>query len=640
MDPPKGGLISNMDKKYFIIDFDSTFIKTEGLDELAKITLEKDPQKDEKIKKIQEITSLGMEGKISYDKSLKQRIKLLTIDKEDIVRLSKKLSKKVSDSIRRNKQFFKKYQYQIYIISGGFKEYILPVVEKYHILENHVFANTFHFNNKDKVIGYDTKNPLSQKGGKIKVVKELNLKGEIFVIGDGYTDYQLKEIGIAQNFTAFIENAQRNSIIDKADEVAPTFDEFLYSHHLPASISYPKNRIKVALLENIDNEAVKKFEKEGYSVEYYERALSRDELLKKISQVKILGIRSRTELSQEILIRSHKLLTIGAFCIGTNQVDLKTATDLGIAVFNAPYSNTRSVVELILGEIIMLSRNIIPKNLKLHQGEWDKSSKDSHEIRGKTLGIVGYGNIGSQLSTLAETMGMNVFFYDIMEKLAFGNAKKCNSLKELLKKSDIVTVHVDGSPLNKNLIGNKEFNQMKPGVVFLNASRGFVVDIQALVKHIKLGRIKGAAIDVFPNEPRNSQKKFLNPLRNLPNVILTPHIGGSTIEAQKNIAVFVTEKIIDYINTGCTYLSVNLPNIQYPLFKNANRLLHIHKNVPGILSKINSILARNSINILGQYLKTNEEIGYVITDVNKRYDQKIMEELKLIPDTIRFRVLY
>jgi len=629
-----------MDKKFFIIDFDSTFIKTEGLDELAEICLKDDPKQIEKNENIKKITSLGMEGKISFSESLKRRLDILTINKKHLETLSSSLLKKVSDSIKRNKSFFNKFKDQIYVISGGFKDYVVPVVEKYHISPNHIFANSFIFNKDGKVIGYDKKNPLSHDHGKIKILKNLKLDGKIYCIGDGYTDYELKEFGIAQNFTAFIENVKRDSVVEKADKIAPNFDEFLYSNNLPTIISYPKNRLKTLLLENIDNDVVKTFEKEGYEVEYFKKALPQEVLIKKIKETSILGIRSQSQLTADVLMHANRLLTVGAFCIGTNQVDLPFASSRGISVFNAPYSNTRSVVELIIGEIIMLSRNIFPKNTKIHQGIWEKTSAGSHEIRGKTLGIIGYGNIGSQLSVLAETLGMNVIFFDEMEKLSLGNAKKCRTLKELLVKSDFISIHVDGRQSNRNLIGEKEFNAMKDGVIFLNASRGFIVDIPSLVKNLKSGKIRGAAIDVYPKEPKNNQEKFVSSLQNIDNVILTPHVGGSTEEAQKNIGLFVGQKIIDYVNTGDTTLSVNFPNIHLPSLHSSHRLLHIHKNVPGILANINNVLAKNNINIEGQFLKTNEEIGYAVTDVNKKYDKKVIQELKNIDNTIRFRVLY
>jgi D-3-phosphoglycerate dehydrogenase len=333
-------------------------------------------------------------------------------------------------------------------------------------------------------------------------------------------------------------------------------------------------------------------------------------------------------------------MAIGAFCIGTNQIDLIAATRKGIAVFNAPFSNTRSVVELALAEMILLVRKIADKSAKMHRGIWDKSADGSFEIRGKKLGLVGYGNIGTQLSVLAESLGMNVYYYDIDEKLALGNAIKCKSLKELLERVDVVSLHVDGREANTNLIGKREFEWMKEGVIFINLSRGHVVDIHALKDAITSGKVAGCAVDVFPHEPVSNQEEFISELRGLPNTLLTPHIGGSTLEAQENIGHFVPGKFMDYINTGSTSNSVNFPNLALPTLDNAHRLIHIHENVPGILARINQTLADHNINIVGQYLKTNEHIGYVITDIDKAYNKEVITELKEIEHTIKFRVLY
>ncbi len=627
-------------KKYFIIDFDSTFVKHEGLEELAALALKNNPDKEKILSEIKYLTTLGMEGKIPFDESLRKRIQTLHANKNHIEKLIKLLKRKISVSIQRNKRFFKEYKDTIYILSGGFKEFISPVVTSFGIDESHIFANTFVFDKKGNVLGFDTKNLLSQENGKAKLLKSLKLNGEVVVIGDGYTDYELKKSGLAKKFVAFTENVKRDVVVKNADIIAPTFDEFLFVNKLPMSLSYPKNRIKVLLLENIDNSAVTLFEKERYAIEYFEKSMSESELIQKLNDIHILCIRSRTNLTKNVLNAASKLMTIGAYCIGTNQIDLSAASEKGIAVFNAPYSNTRSVVELALGEIIMLMRNTFDKSTKLHQGIWDKSAKNSHEVRGKTLGIIGYGNIGSQLSILAEALGMKIFFYDTVEKLALGNAQKCTTLQELLKKSDIVTIHVDDNLQNRNLIGEKEFKMMRDGVIFLNLSRGFVVDMQALVKYVKSGKIKGCGVDVFPKEPKSKDEPFVSELQRLPNVILTPHVGGSTEEAQRNIAEFVSMKIIDYINSGNTYLCVNMPNLQLPVFINSHRLLHIHKNVPGMLAQITSTLSENNINITGQYLKTSDSIGYVITDINQKYDKKVLNVLKKIPNTIRFRVLY
>lgn len=404
--------------------------------------------------------------------------------------------------------------------------------------------------------------------------------------------------------------------------------------------SYPKNKIKTLILENINPEAQRLFEKDGYPVEIIGRALSEDELCEKIKDVHIIGIRSKTHITRKVLEHAERLWAVGAFCIGTNQIDLSACAEHGVIAFNAPFSNTRSVVELAIGEIIMLMRRIPLLNRDMHLGKWSKTAVNSHEVRGKKLGIVGYGNIGAQLSVLAENMGMQVYYYDLIEKLALGNATKVDSLQELLGMVDILTLHVDGRPENQQIFGQAEFEAMKPGAVFLNLSRGFVVDIEALIAALKSGHIRGASLDVYPEEPKSNAEPFISELVGMENVILSPHIGGSTQEAQFNIAQYVPARILDYINTGSTTGSVNFPNLQLPGQGKSHRLIHVHRNVPGILAKINHILAGHHINIDGQYLKTSEEIGYVITDIDRAYDEQLLDELRAIDDTIRFRVLY
>lgn len=626
--------------KYFIIDFDSTFIQTEGMEELAAVALENHPTKSEIVKKIAHLSSSGMEGKLTLTETLASRIKLFEADKTHIEKTSKILTKKVSKSVLKNKSFFKKYASQIYIISGGFKELVWPVVESFGILKDHVLTNSFLFDDKGKITGFDRENPLSKDGGKAEAVRALNLKGEILVLGDGITDYQIKELGAAHKFVAFTENIEREIVSRKADLIVPSFDEFLYSHKIKSSVSFPKSKIKVLLLENIDKSAVDYFKNEGFSVELLKTALDQDELIEKIKDVYILGVRSKTKVTKKVMDSAEHLMVIGAFSVGTDQVDLEAASEKGIAVFNAPYQNTRSVVELVIGDIIMLLRRVFEKSTKLHSGIWDKSVEKSFEVRGKKLGIVGYGNIGSQVSIIAEALGMQVYFYDPIPKLSLGNAVKMRSLDELLKKVDVITIHVDGSRRNSNLISDSEFKKMREGVIFINLSRGFIVDLNALAKNINSGKVAGAAIDVFPDEPKATGDKFYSELQGLPNIILTPHIGGNTMEAQAGIAEYVSYKLIDFINEGNTFLCVSLPSIQPQKLSNSHRLLHIHKNVPGILAKINGILAEENINILGQYLKTSENVGYVITDVNKSYNTDTLKKLKQIPDTIRFRVLY
>ena len=627
-------------KTHFIVDFDSTFIKVEAMEELAAISSKGKKNGQNVLAEIEKLTTAGMNGEMPFSKALESRLELLDTDKKDIEQLVKRLKRKISTSVSRNKKFFKENSESIYIVSGGFKEFIVPIVKDYGIPEKNVYANEFYFDKKGKVTGYDKDNILAKQGGKIKLLKRLRLEGDIYVIGDGYTDYELKKAGVAHKFYAFTENIEREKVLKNADHVTPSIDEFLFVNKLPMAISYPKNRIKVLLLEKIHKQAVKIFTEEGYRVETVSKSLTEEELAEKIEDVSILGIRSKTNVTKKVLENADKLIAIGAFCIGTKQIDHDTCTKKGIAVFNAPFSNTRSVVELTLGEIIVLIRKVYERSNLLHTGKWQKTSQDSYEIRGKKLGIIGYGKIGSQLSVLAESLGMDVHYYDKIDTLALSNATKCNTLTELLRKCDVITLHIDDNPANKNFIGEKEFNRMKNGVIFINMSRGFVVDLKALAKNIKSGKVSGAAVDVFPNEPNSNEEGFKNVLQGLPNVILTPHIGGSTEEAQEDIARFVPNKIIEFVNKGDSMFSVNFPNIQLPAFKNSHRLIHIHANEPGILARINETLAESNINIIGQYLKTNELIGYVITDIAKDYDTKVIKDLKNIPHTIKFRILY
>ena len=394
---------------------------------------------------------------------------------------------------------------------------------------------------------------------------------------------------------------------------------------------------RALLLENIQPTATKLFEQAEFNVELHTGSLSDHDLETSLQKASLLGIRSKTTLTKNIFDSAPHLEAIGAYCIGTNQIDLDAARTHGIPVFNAPYSNTRSVVELTLASIIMLLRKSFDTSGAMHQGVWNKSAKGCFEVRGKKLGIVGYGNIGSQLSVLAEALGMHVCYYDIAERLGMGNAKKCTTLAELLKTSDIVTLHIDGRKENKDFFGAKELNAMKKGSYLLNISRGFVVDVDALAQQIKQGRIAGCAIDVYPEEPRANTDDFQTPLQGLPNVILSPHTGGSTQEAQKNIAEFVTNKLLTYLETGDTSMSVNFPNLSVPSEFSGCRFMHVHENVPGVLADIDNMLANHDINITGQYLKTNDTIGYVVVDTNakKSICNKLEKELASINHTIK-----
>ena len=627
------------ESRKYVFDFDSTLTRVEALDVLAEITLDGRPDKEEIIEEIQKITNLGIDGDISFTESLEKRIKLLNGHKKDLDGLIELLRHKISKSIESNKEFFENYSDDIYVISNGFKEFIDPIVEAYNIPTDRVYANTFKFDADGKIIGFDETNVLASHNGKIACLKNLDLQGEVQVIGDGYSDYVMREAGIADKFFAYTENVHREKAARNADYITPNLDEFLFVNKLPRKISYPKNRIKILLLENVHSDAFDTLSEEGFSVELLKHSLSEEELIEKIKDVHVLGIRSKTQVTAKVLEAAEKLMVVGAFCIGTTQIDLDACKRQGVVVFNAPYSNTRSVVELAIGEIIMLIRSIFPRSTEIHKGQWNKTATNSKEVRGKNLGIVGYGNIGKQLSVLAEALGMRVYYFDVEDQLALGNAIKCNTLEDLLNISDVVTLHIDDNKANYNFIGEREINQMKDGVLFVNLSRGFVVDISALTKALKSGKIAGAAIDVYPEEPR-SNGEFYTELQGLDNVILTPHIGGSTEEAQKDIADFVPHKIMEYINSGNTVDAVNFPNIRLPKQNNSHRFLHIHKNVPGVMAQINKVLAEYDLNLSGQYLSTDNEVGYVISDLDKKYNNDVVKALKKIDNTIKFRVLY
>ena len=405
--------------------------------------------------------------------------------------------------------------------------------------------------------------------------------------------------------------------------------------------SYPKEKIKILLLENVSDIAVKNFAKSGYTqVERLSKALPEAELVSAIKDVHLLGLRSKTQVTQRVLEAAGKLQAIGCFCIGVNQVALSAATEHGVAVFNAPYSNTWSVAELVIGAAIMLIRRIPDKNKAAHQGIWLKEASGSYELRGKTLGIIGYGNIGSQVSVLAEGLGMNVIFYDIETKLPLGNANRMQAVKELLAKSDVITLHVPETAQTNKLLNSTNLKYCKKGSVIINYARSGVIDLDALKEAIESGQISGAAVDVFPQEPEKNGDVFTSPLQNLPNVILTPHIGGSTEEAQQNIGEDVSTKLLNYLEKGVTLGSHTVPALSLPPQEGSHRILHIHKNVPGVLSDINSELSKHKINIVGQYLKTNEAIGYVVVDVDKRLSNTATNLLKQVPHSIKVRLLY
>lgn len=417
----------------------------------------------------------------------------------------------------------------------------------------------------------------------------------------------------------------------------------MHTRMSPPKTSFPKQDIRVVLLEGISRSAEQVFRDAGYSqIETLTGSLVGDALREKLASAHILGIRSRTQLTADVLADARRLLTVGCFCIGTNQVDLDAAELAGIPVFNAPYSNTRSVAELVIAETVMLTRGIPQKNAECHRGGWSKSAAGSHEVRGKTLGIIGYGHIGTQVGVMAEALGMQVLFHDIETKLSLGNARSATSLDDLLARSDVVTLHVPETPSTQMMFGAAQIARMKPGAHLINASRGTVVDIDALAAALESGHVGGAAVDVFPVEPKGNDERFESPLAKFDNVILTPHVGGSTLEAQDNIGTEVAAKLVRYSDNGSTLSAVNFPEVTLPEHDGSHRILHIHRNVPGVLSKINDVFSREGINIDGQYLRTNPKVGYVVIDTAASVEQAthLRAELAKIEGTLRTRVLY
>jgi D-3-phosphoglycerate dehydrogenase len=623
-----------------VLDFDSTFTRVEALDVLAEFALAGDPERDVKLAEVARLTELAMSGALEFGEALSRRLALLGVRREHLDPLVARLHGAVTPSIARNRGFFERAGERVWIVSGGFREYVEPVVAAFGVPPERVLANRFLWDAEGRATGADPTVSLSRSGGKAEAVRAALPGAEVVMVGDGWTDWEVRRDGAAVRFHAFVENVARPEVIEVADRVAASFDEVLHAEGLAGRWSFPRSRMKVLLLENVHPNAAAAFRAEGYEVETLTVALEGAALADRLRGVSVLGIRSRTRLTREALAGADRLLAVAAFCIGTNQIDLEAAAERGVAVFNAPYSNTRSVVELAVSEMIALLRGVFDKSAGAHAGRWDKSASGARELRGKTLGLVGYGAIGSQLSVLAEAMGMSVVYHDLVERLSLGNARRVRSLEELLARADVVSLHVDGRAENRNLIGREELGWMKPGAILLNLSRGHVVDVEALAEAIRSGRIGGAGVDVFPEEPESNTEPFTSPLQGLPNVILTPHVGGSTEEAQEAIADFAAERLLGFLHRGDTTFSVNLPNVQLPEVRGAHRFLHIHRNQPGVLAAVNGVLAGRGLNILAQHLKTDERTGYVIVDVDQDYGREVLDELKALPGTVRFRTIY
>jgi D-3-phosphoglycerate dehydrogenase len=604
-----------MKPTYYIIDFDSTFTDVEAMEELAEISLANDPEKDFLIERIKELTDLAMDGSMPFNKSLKARIALLSAKKYHINLLVNKLRKRVSASFVRNKKFFKNCKGSIYIVSGGFKEFIIPVVKAYHIDPDHVFANTFLYDEKNNIIGADESNLLAEENGKVKLLKKLKLQGEVVVIGDGYTDYQIFESGLAHKFFAYTENVSRGKVLEKASYIAPSLDEILYTQKLPMSISYPKTRLKAVLYGENTFLAQQKLKDEGYQLSFLERKSGIKQVQNEVKDAHVLLFEPEG-LDKVMKLKTPKLLSAGVWGELNDQgVYSKTLGQQGVALFANQYAHTRSVTELVLGLLFQFVR------------------MKGQELPGKKLGIVGYGHCGSLLSVLASSLGMEVMFYDTEDRPPLGNAKRIKQLPDLLKKSEMV-VMVMGKRFNDNLfIGAKEIKLMPLGAILIHMGGPEKVDTLAILKALKEGRLLGFGSD----------RMNLNDYKELENnerVILTHKKRLGTEETQRNLAELLCDKTIGFINTGNTIGALSLPDIHIPAQQGGHRFIHIHQNKPGVLAQINGLFAQYKINISGQYLKTNDLLGYVITDLNKEYDAGLLEDLKSIKETIKFRVLY
>ncbi len=628
------------DTPTYVFDFDSTLVDFETLEALAERVLADAPDAAERRAEIARLTGQAMAGDVAFDEALRRRLALLPLKRADLEALAATAVGRLTASVARNRAFFRQHADRIAIVSGGFREVIAPVAAQLGVKPERLLCNDLTYDDEGRVTGVDPSNPLSRQGGKVEALKALALPGPVVMVGDGWTDAEVKQAGVADRFYAFTEITRRERVVAAADAEVRSLDELLHLEGVAGRWSYPRSRMRMLLLENIHPAAVDRLEAAGYAVESLKGALDEDALIARIAGVHVLGVRSKTRVSARVLAAADKLMAVAAFCIGVNQIDLDAAADQGVAVFNAPYSNTRSVVELAVGLTIALLRDFTDKSAAMHCGEWNKSATGARELRGKTLGIVGYGAIGSQLSVLAEGLGMRVIFHDLTERLALGNARRMPSLAALLAESDVVSLHVDGRAENAGLIGAAELSRMKPGALLLNLSRGHVADIGALAQALGSGRIGGAALDVFPDEPATNAEPFDSPLRGLKNVILTPHIGGSTEEAQEAIGEFAAERLLAYLNRGDTTFCVNLPNVQLAEVSGAHRILHIHRNQPGVLAELNRAVASAGLNILGQHLKTDERSGYVITDVDRDYDPDSLRALKSVAGTLRFRMLH
>jgi len=636
-----------------IFDFDSSFLSRESIEILVETGLEKMTDADRRAcqAELGEVFSLTEAGKISRGQKIVQQLKIARIHPPEIQIAANRLQSYLLPGVVETLNCLLAEKKNIILFSRGIDQMLLPLVDQIGIPRENLFANQVIYQ-PDQAVGVDETNPLFLLNGKVFLAESLKnqqrLTGLTAVVGNCGADLSIQKSGIADYFIYFPNLNIDPAVRKDADFTIENFTQLrslicvepqrkIQSGQIQSGNPEPPVEYKIVLLENIHPIARERFANARYAVEHVKSAATRENLLELSGNCDVLGIRSKTRVTGENLPKMPHLLSIGCFCIGTDQVDLKTAASLGIPVFNAPYANTRSVAELVMGCVVMLMRGVFEKSVAAHAGQWLKQTTFAREIRGKTIGIIGYGHIGSQVSILLENLGMQVIFFDIMDKLPLGNARRMASLAALLQASDVVTLHVPDTPLTRGMLGAAELNLMKPGSVLINTSRGKVVDLAALKIVLESDRLLGAAIDVFPEEPASAGDPFSSVLQNLPNVILTPHIGGSTIEAQENIALEVSSKLENFLKTGATPGAVNFPEVELAPTPNSRRILYTYRNIPGILEKIHGIFAQRRIRVQAQILQTRDTLGYMIIDIERDHTEHVPDLLNRLTETIKVR---
>jgi D-3-phosphoglycerate dehydrogenase / 2-oxoglutarate reductase len=642
--------------KNIIFDFGSIIIDNDGIDLVIKAALKRnnDVEYAQKMAKLHKIAGKAHNGEIPLGDFLRSSFALTTVTQDDIRTVTSLIADRISPQVLETIGGLQQRGKNIFIFSSNFEEVVRPVTTSLEIPPENVFANQLLYDNEGRVIGFNENNPLFLSVGKVFLAEQLRIEGVLdertAIVGNSNTDLAIRKSNNATMFVFFSPKDsltdmrnQADFVVDRFDQLMPLFctDEELSNETAEAyAVAINGKQIvipHIILLENIHKNALEHLSKQDFTIESFKSAWSEDEICEKAVNAHALGIRSKTRITRKHFECLSNLWAIGAYCIGINQIDLHGASNAGIPVFNAPYSNTRSVAELVAGQIIMLMRRVFEKSSAAHQGRWLKSAQGCNEVRGKTVGIIGYGHIGSQVSVLLEVLGMSVIFHDIVDKLPLGNAKRAASLDDLLQRSDIVTLHVPDTELTRGMIGKNELENIKAGSFLINSSRGRVVDLDALAQIIMNNHLAGAAIDVYPDEPSHPDDMFSSPLQGLDNVILTPHIGGSTEEAQINIAHYVSTKLTNFLLTGSTIGAVNFPEVDLARVEGTHRILHIHRNVPGVLAKINSVLSRRNVNIEGQILQTRGEIGYLLVDIDRHVSDHVLDLLRHISETIKVR---